>query len=187
MQNNDFVTLKENLIHRQQQALSAIDVESLEKRAFAEGYQKAKQEDLDKVAEKIKCLDSLIKQWQSFCQDEVNSLSDSILQIISQVCQKLLQQKIQLDPNVFTTFIEALLQEHNLHSKQITLVLPEITVNLLKQKNILTDNQNIKLKVDETLKLGDLKLETDTVQIDATIASRIQEWFDTNLSEGNSK
>lgn len=166
---------------------------SIEKEAFAKGYEDGRQEGIKKINEELKTtlndaqvvLEQIEKERKECLEDEENR----VLGIISKISKKLLKRDLSLNNEMTLEFIKSGINSLSHRATVNIYVNPETAAKLNEiRESILEENpgiESLNISASKHLDFGDMILESNRERLDLRLDSQLEELLATITEKDN--
>lgn len=166
---------------------------SIEKEAFAKGYEDGRQEGIKKINEELKTtlndaqvvLEQIEKERKECLEDEENR----VLGIISKISKKLLKRDLSLNNEMTLEFIKSGINSLSHRATVNIYVNPETSAKLNEiRESILEENpgiESLNISASKHLDFGDMILESNRERLDLRLDSQLEELLATITEKDN--
>jgi flagellar assembly protein FliH len=142
---------------------------------FRQGETKAMLQAREKLDQILETLQNTISELESFKIQLLTESQQSFLEIAQAVSETLVRRELRIDPSAFGDIIHRTVQQYVGSQDYTVVVHPEILDGL---KTLADDQLSKKLKADDSLAIGDFRIESQSGVVDGDLKSMISEMID---------
>ena len=165
---------------------TAAELESIQQKAHAEGFEKGKQEGFayghkeglaqagQQLQQYTKRLEQLLDCLSEPLRELDNRVEQELLKLVIAIVRQLVRREVKSDPNMIVGVIREALSILPVASRNVRLLLHPDDADLIREVYALADTEvGWSLVEDPVIVRGGCKVVTDSSQIDATLDSRL--------------
>jgi flagellar assembly protein FliH len=165
---------------------TAAELESIQQRAHAEGFDKGKQEGftfghkegLTQARQQLQHYTERLEQLLNCLSEPLHELDNQVeqelLKLVIAIVRQLVRREVKSDPNMIVGVVREALSILPVASRNVRLILHPEDADLIREVYALADNEvGWSLIEDPVITRGGCKVVTDSSQIDATLDSRL--------------
>jgi len=171
-------TVKEIAEQERQRHITADSIETLQKKAFEEGYsqgfQKGIQDGEAAIRERLKTIDSIA----DFLQQPLAEVDEAVIEQLSQlsisIARKLIRREIKTDPGQIVAVVRETISALPAGMQNIRVFMnPDDATVLRETMNIADGDKSWTIVEDPLLSKGGCKVLTDFSEVDASVEARL--------------
>jgi flagellar assembly protein FliH len=154
-------------------------IEAAKQEGFEAGFSQGKSESLAKYKEYLVKANQIIETAKRDYHAIIEQHVDAILEIAVQTAEKIIQQKLNDDPEVFLSIIKAAIKELNDQSEVAIYLHPNQYAFVVQHKDelasLLENNTKLSCYVSDELKENGCMIKHQFGQVDASIDTQLEE------------
>lgn len=171
-------TAKETAEKERQRLITADSIETLQKKAFEEGYSQGFQKGIKDGEAAIQTQLQKINNIASFMQKPLAELDEAVIEQLSQlsisIAKKLIRREIKTDPGQIVAVVRETVSALPAGMQNIRVFMnPEDATVLRESMNLVEGEQPWMIVEDPLLSKGGCKVFTDFSEVDASVEARL--------------
>jgi len=158
--------------------IKTIESEGYEK-GYAEGYEKGIKNGENEVSEKLKRLESIIREIENYREKKINELMPDIIGLSMEIAKKVIHKEVELDKNIVLYIVNDAIKRIGERQEEITIKVHPLDYKIMASNiDVLKEQTGLKsISLETTLSIspGGCYIETNAGEIDARIEEQIKE------------
>jgi flagellar assembly protein FliH len=159
---------------RKEEVVTVEEIETIQKRAHQEGYQRGHQEGLAAARGKAQKLDQLMRKLDEPFTELDQQVEQELLLLATSIARQLVRRELKTDPGQIVAVVREAMAALPVTSRNARLHLHPEDAALVREILSLEEAENPwKVVDDPVLQRGDCRVVTETSKIDATLEARL--------------